>query len=159
MLFRSLFISLLLFCIGVQAIETRAKNFSLLDIQNNQKIILSNYHGKVIYLDFWASWCSSCAKALPLFKKWQHELGDNFVVISVNVDEDKADGIAMAKKLLLNYPIAYDGNLKVAKMYGVSVLPFSFIINRKGNIHYIQVGFKDADAKKLEIILKELLAK
>ena len=159
MRFRYLYFGLLFFSIGIQAAETPAKNFSLRDIQSNQQITLSDYRGKVIYLDFWASWCSSCAKALPLFKKWQQELGDDFVVISVNVDEDKADGLAMAKKLQLDYPIAYDPNLEVAKMYGASVLPFSFIINRKGDIHYAHVGFQDSDTTKLKTMIEELLAK
>lgn len=159
MRFRWLFIGLLFFSIGINAAQIPAKNFSLHDIQNNQKITLSDYHGKVIYLDFWASWCSSCAKALPLFKKWQQELGDDFVVISVNVDEDKGDGLAMAQKLQLDYPIAYDGNLRVAKMYGASVLPFSFIINKKGDIHYSHIGFQESDAIKLKTIIEELCCK
>lgn len=156
MRFRLLFVGLLFFSIDINATQIPAKNFSLHDIQNNQKITLSDYHGKVIYLDFWASWCSSCAKALPLFKKWQQELGEDFVVISVNVDEDKDDGLAMAQKLQLDYPIAYDGNLKVAQMYGVSVLPLSFIINKTGDIHYSHVGFQENDATKLKAIIKEL---
>jgi len=159
MRFNWLYISLLFFSIGIKAAQVPAQNFSLRDIQNGQLITLSDYRGKVIYLDFWASWCSSCVKALPLFKKWQQEFGDDFVVISVNVDEDKADGLAMAQRLQLDYPIAYDGDLKVAKMYETSVLPFSFIINKKGNIHYRHVGFQDGDAAKLKTTIEELLIK
>lgn len=157
MRFRELYIGLLFFSMGVQAEQIPAKNFALQDIQNNSQITLSDYRGKVIYLDFWASWCSSCAKALPLFKKWNQALGDDFVVISVNVDEDKADGLLMAQKFQLDFPIAYDENLDVAKMYGASVLPFSFIINKKGDIHYRHVGFQDIDAIKLKTIIEDLL--
>lgn len=156
--FKWFYLSFLFFNMGLHAAQIPAKNFTLRDIQNDQLIKLNSYHGKVIYLDFWASWCSSCAKALPLFKQWQYELGHDFVVVSVNVDEDKADGLAMAQKLRLDYPIAYDSNLKVAKMYGASVLPFSFIINKNGNIHYRHVGFQDDDAIKLKAMIKDLLA-
>jgi len=135
----------------------KAINFSLYDIQSNKTVKLSDYYGKVIYLDFWASWCSSCAKALPLFTQWQKEFGDDFVVISVNVDEEKSDGIAMAKKLRLEYPIAYDGNLSVARMYKATALPFSFIIDKNGDIHYRHIGFRDKDAIKLRAMIANLL--
>jgi len=135
----------------------KAINFSLYDIRTNKTVKLSDYYGKVIYLDFWASWCSSCVKALPLFSQWQKELGDDFVVISVNVDEEKSDGIAMAKKLGLDYPIAYDGKLSVARMYKATALPFSFIIDKNGDIHYRHVGFRDKDAIKLKAMIVNLL--
>ncbi|WP_339723777.1 TlpA disulfide reductase family protein [uncultured Paraglaciecola sp.] len=159
MRFKCFYFGLLFFSLGIQAEQIQAKNFSLHDIQNNRVITLNDYHGKVIYLDFWASWCSSCAKALPLFKKWHQELGDDFVVVSVNVDEDKADGLLMAQKFQLDFPIGYDENLDVAKMYGASVLPFSFIINQDGDIHYRHVGFQDTDAVKLKTIIQKLLSK
>lgn len=155
LLFFSLFISVKVHAVTVKLLP--AKDFSLFDIQSQVPIKLSDYYGKVIYLDFWASWCSSCLKALPLFNQWQQELGENFVVISVNVDEDKADGIAMSQKLQLNYPIGYDINLRVAKMYKTSVLPYSFIIDKQGNIHYQHIGFQDKDAEKLKVIIMGLL--
>jgi thiol-disulfide isomerase/thioredoxin len=153
-----LFICLLSFA-GHSALASSipAKDFLLFDIQSQAPIKLSHYYGKVIYLDFWASWCSSCAKALPLFKQWQQELGDDFIVISINVDEDKADGLAMTKRLKLTYPVGYDSTLEVAKMYGTSVLPYSFIIDKAGNIHYQHIGFQDKDAKKLEKTIINLL--
>jgi thiol-disulfide isomerase/thioredoxin len=148
---------ILFFSLSVQATPVPAKNFSLLDITSQVKIELSEYYGKVIYLDFWASWCSSCAKSLPLFQQWQQELGDDFVVISVNVDEYKDDALAMIKKLQLNYPIGYDEDFKVAKMYSTSVLPYAFIIDKSGNIYYKHIGFKDSDEEKLKTIIKSLL--
>jgi thiol-disulfide isomerase/thioredoxin len=159
MRFKCFAFCLIFYSLGIQAESIPAKNFTLHDIQTNRLITLSDYHGKVVYLDFWASWCSSCAKALPLFKKWDQELGDDFVVVSVNVDEDKADGLLMAQKFQLDFPIAYDENLDVAKMFEASVLPFSFIINKSGDIHYRHVGFQDTDAVKLKTIIEELLSK
>jgi thiol-disulfide isomerase/thioredoxin len=128
-----------------------------LDISSQAQIRLSDYYGKVIYLDFWASWCASCVKSLPLFQQWQQELGDDFVVISVNVDEFKDDALTMIKRLQLNYPIGYDKDLTVAKMYATSVLPYAFIIDKSGNIYYKHIGFKDRDGEKLKMMIMELL--
>ena len=153
------YIVAIFFSFNVQASNVTAKLFSLPDIQNRQKVVLSDYIGKVVYLDFWASWCSSCAKALPLYNAWDKELGNDFVVISVNVDEVKSDGVSMAKKLKLDFPIAYDKSLEIAKMYDVSVLPISFLIDKKGNIHFRHVGFKDSDAKKIKSEIIGLLAR
>ena len=155
--FKLLCILMLCFSIDLRAAEQPAKDFSLPDIQSKQQITLSNYFGKVIYLDFWASWCSSCAKALPLFNHWDHALGENFVVVSVNVDEDIADGLDMAAKLQLDFPIAYDKSLNVAKMYQASVLPSSFIIDKNGFIQYQHIGFQEKDAHKLKALIKHLL--
>lgn len=134
-----------------------AQNFTLQDIQKTSLITLSDFRGKVVYLDFWASWCSSCAKALPLFNKWHQTLDEDFVVVSVNVDEDIQDGLLMAQKFQLDFPIGYDENLLVAKMYQASALPVSFIINKDGDIHYRHLGFQDGDAVKLKLIIEELL--
>jgi thiol-disulfide isomerase/thioredoxin len=162
MLFKKavLLLFLLVFSLTIQSNTSKlipAKNFSLPDIRSQVKIELSDYYGKVIYLDFWASWCASCAKSLPLFTQWQQELGDDFVVISVNVDENKSDALAMINKLKLNYLIGYDKDLQIAKMYSTSVLPYSFIIDKTGNIYYKHIGFKDSDAEKLKTIIKHLL--
>ena len=154
----TLLISLLFtFSSIAKANEDLADNFSLMDIQTNNVVQLSHYQGKVIYLDFWASWCSSCAKALPLFSRWQNNFGEDFVVISINVDEDKLNGILMAKKLALTYPVAYDGDLKVASLYNVKALPTSFIINKRGRIVYRHLGFKQQDVDKLVEIIHSLL--
>jgi thiol-disulfide isomerase/thioredoxin len=160
MLFNNALILLLVFSLNVNATSIKAvpaMNFSLMEINSESSIELSDYYGKVIYLDFWASWCSSCAKALPLFTQWQHELGEEFVIISINVDENIDDALAIIKKLRLNYPIAYDKDLKVAKMYSTLVLPYAFIIDKTGNIQYKHIGFKDGDAEKLQKIIKRLL--
>ncbi|WP_299074079.1 TlpA disulfide reductase family protein [uncultured Paraglaciecola sp.] len=156
--FKRLPIIFLFYCLVGHTAEISLQNFSLPDIRNNQQVTLSDYQGKVVYLDFWASWCSSCAKALPLYKNWARTFGDDFAVVSVNVDEVKAEGILMAQQLQLDFPIAYDKDLSVAKMYQASVLPVSFIINRRGQIVYRHLGFKDTDAEKLERLVRQLLA-
>lgn len=148
---------LIFISLGIQAEQIPAENFSLNDIQNNNQITLSDYRGKVIYLDFWASWCSSCAKALPLFKEWNQEFGDDFVVVSVNVDEVKGDGLLMAQRFQLDFPVAYDENLDIAKLYEVSVLPTSFVIDKKGDIHYRHIGFQEVDIIKLQKAIEEVL--
>lgn len=155
--FKWLIVSVILFSNTMKAADTIAIDFSLDDIQTNLPVSLSDYQGKVIYLDFWASWCTSCAKALPLFNLWRDEFGENFIVLSVNVDENKSDGLAMAQKLSLKYPILYDGNLAVATLYQVTALPISFIIDGKGVIKYKHIGFKEADVNELKSKIQSVI--
>jgi len=152
-----LFIGLDSFSFSVKAGNDLAENFTLFDIQTDKIVQLSDYRGKVIYLDFWASWCASCAEALPLFSQWQSEFGENFIVISINVDEEKSDGIQMAKNLALTYPVAYDTNLEIAALYQVKALPTSYIIDKNGQIVYRHLGFNKEDSVKLVEVINSLL--
>ena len=152
-------ISILAVSINIFAQTNKAPDFELKDIHSEKSIHLSDYRGKVVYLDFWASWCSVCLKSLPLFSQWQQRYGQDFVVISVNVDEVKQHGIDMANRLNLNYLVLYDENMSIAKSYNASLLPSSFIIDTNGDVHYKHLGFKLGDGDKLEKIIQQLLIK
>lgn len=112
------------------------------DFVIKDKLRLSDLKGKVVYLDFWASWCGPCIKSFPWMNKLTRQYkADDLVVISVNLDED----ITAAKKFLGKYPadfsVTYNPEGNIAEAYQVMGMPSSYLIDRKGNIAATHVGF------------------
>jgi len=112
---------------------------------------LSDYHGKVVVLDFWASWCVPCRRSFPWMNKIQQKYADDgLVVIAVNLDNDASD----AQKFLQQYPagftITYDHERQLVREYVVEAMPSSFLINRDGSIIERHLGFKSGKTDEYE---------
>jgi cytochrome c biogenesis protein CcmG, thiol:disulfide interchange protein DsbE len=121
---------------------------------DNKPIRLADYRGKVVFVDFWASWCSPCREALPMYEKLSGEFPtSDFAVVAINVDENAAD----AKKFLAEHPVKYTivQNPKgdIPKAFGIDGMPSSYLIDRDGTIRDRHVGFdpKDINALRGEI--------
>lgn len=121
---------------------------------DNRQIHLSDFRGKVVFVDFWASWCSPCRQALPLYNTLSGEFSpSDFAVIAVNVDENAAD----ARKFLADHPVKYTivQNPKgdIPKAFGIDGMPSSYLIDRDGTVRDRHVGFepKDIDALRGKI--------
>lgn len=104
---------------------------------------LSRYEGKVVVVDFWASWCVPCRRSFPWMNKMHDKYAaDGLVIIAVNLDRSAED----AARFLLKYPakfeIAYDPTGQLAKEYSVEVMPSSIIIGRNGEMIERHAGFK-----------------
>ncbi len=103
---------------------------------------LTRFKGKVIYLDFWASWCAPCKLEFPFMDKLAASYPPGkFMVIAVDVDHGREKGVAWLTKIASRLPIVYDSDGAIAKSYGVSEMPTTFLIGRDGRIRYIQKGF------------------
>jgi peroxiredoxin len=129
----------------------RAADFSLTDLQGH-KLNLVDYKGKVILLNFWATWCVPCQTEIPRFIEWQKRHGDlGFQVIGISMDDDEKDVRKFVDRYKPNYPIAM-GTEKLAKSYGgILGLPANLIIDRKGRIVAKHVGETDLDALENKI--------
>ena len=119
---------------------------------------LSDFKGKLVYLDFWASWCTPCRKSFPWMNKIQQKYADKgFEVIAVNLDKDKSQVMKFLKKYPAQFKIAYDPAGTSADAFNVKTMPSSFLINRKGHIVLKHNGFRKKDIQKIEnIILSNL---
>lgn len=105
---------------------------------------LESFKGKVVLLNFWATWCVPCRKEMPdLEKAYKENKKEGFVVIGVNVLQtaDKIRGYIREEKI--TFPIALDPDGKIMKLYKVGALPYSVLIDRKGNLKYKHVGMID----------------
>jgi len=121
---------------------------------------LSAYKGKVVMVDFWASWCTPCRKSFP----WLNEMhaakaADGLVIIGVNVDENTED----AKKFLAKYPadfeLVYDPSGDYATHYKVPAMPTSLIFDRNGELVKQHPGFKLSKVEEYEAAIDAVLAK
>jgi cytochrome c biogenesis protein CcmG/thiol:disulfide interchange protein DsbE len=121
---------------------------------------LASLRGKVVYLDYWASWCVPCRRSFPWMNEMQERYGGKgLVILAVNVDRD----VAEAQRFLARYParftVAYDREGKTASALALKGMPASFLIDRKGVIVGTHLGFRESDKRRLEEELKALLAR
>ena len=118
-------------------------------------IKLSQYRGKVLYLDFWASWCGPCKQSFPWMNAMQAQYGaKGLQVLAINVDTKRED----ARKFLLRSPaafeLAYDAQGQTPRLYGVKTMPSSYVIGRTGKVLAIHRGFAPEDVAGLEQSLR-----
>ena len=120
--------------------NNKAPEFRLVST-DGKDIRLSEYKGKVVIIDFWATWCGPCRKGIPDLIELQKEFGKEIVVIGISLDTDtKREVIPFMQKIGINYPVAY-GTLEVTQQYGgVEAIPTSFVINKNGKIVDKHVG-------------------
>jgi cytochrome c biogenesis protein CcmG/thiol:disulfide interchange protein DsbE len=133
-----------------------APDFSLTDI-SGKPLKLSDLRGKVVLLDFWATWCGPCRIEIPGFIQLQNEYRSRGLdVIGISMDDSSEPVVQFYKELHMNYPVAL-GNDRLGELYGgVLGLPTTFLIGRDGRIYAKHVGATDVDIIEAEI--KQLLA-
>lgn len=134
----------------------QAPGFSRLDL-NQSQVRLANYRGKIVLLNFWATWCAPCLLEMPRFIQWQNQYrAQGLQVLGVSMDDDISPVRALNHKLHLNYPVVM-GDEKLGELYGgILGLPVTYLIDRKGVIRARFQG--ETDLNKIESQLKELLA-
>lgn len=128
-----------------------APEFSLREL-NGRKLDLSAYKGKVVLLDFWATWCDSCKDEIPHFVELQNKYRDQGLqVLGISMDDDPQLVRRFRQRFRVNYPVAM-GNAKVGELYGgVLGLPIAFLIGRDGRIEAKHAGATDASVFEREI--------
>jgi peroxiredoxin len=134
-----------------------APNFTVTDL-DNRKLSLADYKGKVVLLDFWATWCAPCRTEIPHFVDMQNKFGpEGFQVIGISMDDNAKPVNEFYREYKLNYPVAV-GDDKLAESYGgVLGLPVNFIIDREGRIYAKHLGATDVSVFDREV--SDLLGK
>ncbi|MBC8468649.1 MAG: TlpA family protein disulfide reductase [Planctomycetes bacterium] len=133
-----------------------APSFTLLDLNGN-KVSLSDFKGKVVILDFWATWCPPCVKEIPHFIELYDKYKDQgLAIIGISVDQQ---GISIVKafkeKFNINYPILMAERQVVIAYGNIRSIPTAFVIDKSGNIQRVYVGYRDKAVFEADI--KELL--
>ena len=120
--------------------------------------LLKSFSGKVVLVDFWASWCGPCLRSFPWMNDLQqHYGGEGLVIVAVNLDQERALADAFLSKLPPNFRIEYDAAGTVARQFGVQVMPSSFLVDRKGRVRVAHAGFRDAQRAEREQQIVQLL--
>ena len=109
-----------------------APDFTLPD-PGGKKVSIKDFRGKVVFLNFWATWCEFCKDEMPAMDRLYREFrGKGFEIVAVNVKDKRPDALAFARQLKLTYPIVMDPEGEVGLLYGAFGMPTTYLIDRKG---------------------------
>lgn len=149
---------LLLACsLGATGAE-QAPDFILPRLDNQQSLSLSSLRGKVVYVDFWASWCAPCAVSLPALQQLHDELNpQGFEVVAINLDEHPSHATQFLASRDITYAVVFDADKTTPQRYRVAGMPTAFLVDRQGMLRATHTGFKSGDQQKLKQQIQQLL--
>lgn len=138
--------------IGKAAPELQAR------LANGTGVTLSAHHGKIIYLDFWASWCGPCRQSFPWMNALHEKYGSKGLeIIAVNLDSKESDARQFLAEHPAKFTIAFDPVGVTPRKYDVKGMPTSYLIDREGRLLMIHSGFNDKAGKSLEMAIRNLM--
>ncbi len=128
-------------------------------LEGQQKQIeLSKYHGQIVYIDFWASWCQPCRKSFTWMNKMQSLYGsEGFKVIAINLDESRAKADKFLQQIPANFDVAFDPQGNTAEAYKIKAMPSSYLIDKNGKVVHANLGFRGNDEDELETKIRNLV--
>ncbi|ACL71644.1 peroxiredoxin-like protein [Thioalkalivibrio sulfidiphilus HL-EbGr7] len=125
---------------------------------SGENLRLSDFRGQVVLLNFWATWCAPCRQEMPplnaLHERYQR-LG--FVVLGVSIDDDPRVAARMAQQLSVSYPILFDTDKRISRLYEVRAMPSTYLIDRDGRVRHVHLGYRDGYIEMYQQQVRELL--
>lgn len=152
--------ALLLVTTSAAALDVGARlpEIGLRDLQGNT-VSAASLRGKVVLVDFWASWCAPCREELPILERLHKQYrAQGLVIVGVSVDRDAANARSFATKMGLTFPVVHDAQHQLAGRFAPPKMPSSYIIDRRGVVRHVHGGFRAGDAASIEREIKALLA-
>ena len=141
---------LLLLALVVPSVQAEVYDIKNLD--------LKNYQGKVVYLDFWASWCKPCQKSFPWMNQLQARYpADSFTVVTINLDQQAEDMHDFLKKVPADFDVYHDPSGQIAEKFQLEGMPTSYLINKQGKVVKKHIGFYGKKSAEYEKEIEELL--
>lgn len=143
--------------LAVNASASPAPDFTL-PSNSGENVRLAEQRGQVVMLNFWASWCGPCRQEMPLLDDMSKRYSSaGFVLYGVNVEEDNTDALKLIKQLGVSFPILWDAESKASSLYNVDAMPTTVLIDKKGQIRYVNRGYKAGDENKYRDQIRELI--
>jgi len=143
----------------VGASASMAPTFTL-PSRSGDTVSLAQLKGKVVMLNFWASWCGPCRQEMPLLEQMHKRYSAlGFTLVGVNVDANSKDAEEWLSNTPVSFPVLFDRESKVSAMYDVKAMPSTVFIDRKGNVRALHKGYKAGDEgeylNQIRALLKE----
>lgn len=133
-----------------------APDFELTDV-NGKKHRLADYRGRVVIVNFWATWCTPCRKEMPSMQRaWERLQGDGVVMLGINVGEDEEKLLAFTADYPVDFPLLLDRDSTVISQWPVKALPTTFIVDAEGRIAYRAIGSREWDDPALLVPVRSL---
>lgn len=138
-----------------------AIDFTLPLLENKsagEAVNLSDFRGQLVYIDFWASWCGPCKKALPELEELRATYGSlGFEVLAVNVDEELDDALGFLEDYPVSFPVVLDPKNVVIQQYEAPGMPTGYLVDAEGTVIYRHEGFRKGDGEEIEEKIKSVL--
>ncbi len=135
----------------------QAPDFALKS-STGENLRLSEFRGDVVMINFWATWCGPCRQEMPLldelYSRYQRV---GFSLLGVNIDDDSRRAMQMIDELGVNFPVLFDAQKEVSKLYEVEAMPVTVIVDREGTVRYIHHGYKPGYEDKYLNQIRSLL--
>lgn len=126
--------------------------------RSGENLKLSEFRGDVVMINFWASWCAPCRKEMPLLEDLYKKYNDlGFELLAVNVEEDSSQADKLLDDVHVTFPVLFDAENKVAKLYKVVAMPSTVIVDRDGGMRYLHRGYLPGYEVEYEKQIKELI--
>ncbi len=129
------------------------------DTKTGKKVDLESLVGRVVLIDFWASWCGPCREEMPVLESFHEKYAaDGLVIVGVNIDNSKKKMNNFLKGSPVTFSQVRDEKRAVASRYQPATMPSSYLVGRDGRLRRVYEGFRKSDAALLEADIKKLLA-
>jgi cytochrome c biogenesis protein CcmG, thiol:disulfide interchange protein DsbE len=143
---------------SAQEVGSKAPAFDVAG-SGGKNVRMADLKGRVVYVDFWASWCAPCKQSFPWMNEMQEKYGARGLsVVAVTVDRRREDADKFLATMPAKFAVAYDTTGKVAEAYRPKGMPTSFLVGADGIVRAVHVGFKDQDKADLEREIQAALA-
>ncbi|MBX3623587.1 MAG: TlpA family protein disulfide reductase [Rhizobacter sp.] len=138
-------------------VGANAPDFTLKTL-NGPNMRLQEQRGKVVLVNFWATWCGPCRKEMPHLNRIADKYkSSGLVLLGVNIDEDVRNAAEVAGKLKVSFPVLLDTDKAVSKMYDLNSMPSTMVIDRSGKVRYVHRGYQDGYEDTYDQQIRELL--
>ncbi len=140
---------------GIQ-IDKAAPDFRLPDLKGRE-FSLGQYKGKVVLLDFWTTYCAPCRMTMPVLEKLQEEYQGKLALLAINLQEPRDIVREYVRRQKLNSQVLLDEDGTVAQAYGAYAIPMQVLVDKKGIVRYVQLGFNPRMAAQLRTEIEKWL--
>lgn len=156
---RVVLLSVALYGTAGAEVEGPAPDFALKS-ESGANLRLSEFRGEVVMINFWASWCGPCRQEMPLLDELYSQYKPlGFTILGVNVEEDSSKAKEVLEDIPVSFPVLFDTDSKVSKLYNVVAMPSTVLVDRDGNMRYLHRGYKpgyeDAYQEQVRALIRE----